>query len=560
MLILISAAFCHRASVSFTSLSSECEILGVDLFLPNAAPFSVINAYFPSGVTSIRPLDAALASCKPHCVLAGDFNSHHISWGSRTDACGRRLWEWIGDNNLSCHNSGATTCVRGQSRSAVDLTLSTPGLVTDWDTVPDATNSDHVPVLFEVVCSDRTPNRRVQSFVNMTRFGKELRTALPSLTHVNEDRVATEVLNLITETAVRSKFTVSSVRDGPCTFWWIDECTREYRRRNAAWKRLLRNQCPANWSNFKFIRAIFKRTIAKAKEQYKLDRFSLLSDPRRKSTLFKLLRSWKVAPPDQNADSAINSPDETQDFLNRIALGLHTRFTSVVPPILTGCGQDDFEEVTMEDLHKALRLAPDAAPGPDNITVRMLKLLFSESPACLLHVVNHSLRHSWVPPEWRLAQIVPLLKKQGLGSTIDNIRPIALTSNLVKLIERILLTRIENILESHNILSPKQIGFRPGCSIWSAHIELESRIHLARSRREVAVLVTLDVAKAYDSVEYQILSNSIKRHPFPKYIISWIISFLTNRNFFLFTARSVLPSIQSNPRCSSGLCFVSSAI
>lgn len=81
LLTLVSTAFCHKASISFTLSSSELEILGVDICLPNYILYTVTYAYFPSGVASTKPLDAALASCKPHSVLVGDFNSLNVSWG-----------------------------------------------------------------------------------------------------------------------------------------------------------------------------------------------------------------------------------------------------------------------------------------------------------------------------------------------------------------------------------------------------------------------------------------------------------------------------------------------
>lgn len=92
------------------------------------------------------------------------------------------------------------------------------------------------------------------------------------------------------------------------------------------------------------------------------------------------------------------------------------------------------------------------------------------------------------------------LKNYSAGYTPVNIRPIALTSNLVKLIERILYARLMKLVEDKEVFSRFQIGFRPGCSIWHAHVDLESRIKLARRHRQIAALVTLDISKAYDSV------------------------------------------------------------
>lgn len=148
-------------------------------------------------------------------------------------------------------------------------------------------------------------------------------------------------------------------------------------------------------------------------------------------------------------------------------------------------------------------------------------------------MVNISLKNAWILPEWRLAKILLFLKKPELGYTIDNIRPIALTSTLVKVIERVLLLRINKFLRTRNILNCRQIGFREGCSIWWAHIDLESRIHWARRNKQIAALVTLDISKAYDSVEYGILLDLLARYSFPEYITAWVAAFLENRVFLL---------------------------
>lgn len=121
------------------------------------------------------------------------------------------------------------------------------------------------------------------------------------------------------------------------------------------------------------------------------------------------------------------------DLLTEIASGLEKRFTSQLQlKFVKHSCVNDFIEVNMEELAHVIRLLPNSAPGPDGVTSEVLKILFDISPDALLNVVNHSLRNGWIPPDWRLAKIVPLLKKQGAGMQIDNIRPIALTSHVVK--------------------------------------------------------------------------------------------------------------------------------
>lgn len=174
---------------------------------------------------------------------------------------------------------------------------------------------------------------------------------------------------------------------------------------------------------------------------------------------------------------------------------------------------------------------PHAAPGVDGITSKIIKNLFKESPDDLLDVVNYSIQFS-IPSRWKLTKIIPILKNNGDGYTLDNSQPIALTSNLVKLIERILNFWLIKLVEDKDALSPFQIGFRTGCSIWHAHVDLESCIKLARRQRQIAALVTLDISKAYDSVEHEVLLNRLINLDFPKYITKWFSEFLTDREFY----------------------------
>lgn len=131
-----------------------------------------------------------------------------------------------------------------------------------------------------------------------------------------------------------------------------------------------------------------------------------------------------------------------------------------------------------------IRNLPFSAPGPDGITVHMIKILFDLSPCDLLNTINYSLNNAWKPYDWKVAKVIPIPKKQGAGYTIENIRPNSLTSNMVKLIERVLHCRITIWMMDNLILNPNQIGFRIGCSIWCAHADLESQIELARKRRQ----------------------------------------------------------------------------
>ena len=177
--------------------------------------------------------------------------------------------------------------------------------------------------------------------------------------------------------------------------------------------------------DYKYAAAVFKRTVATAKESHDSQRSEFLSKPGNRKPLFKFLRSKKVIPFPINIESVVSTPNELASFLENIAKGLENRFTTACSYLSRSLVKsDDFEEVTASELAQVVQILPNSAPGPDGITASVIKIIHKVSPQDLLEIVNHSVRNSWIPHDWRIPKIIPLLKKQGSGYTLDNIRPI----------------------------------------------------------------------------------------------------------------------------------------
>lgn len=121
LLTLVSTRFRHKAKIMLQLLSPEYEILVISLNLPSCRTFHIANIYYPSGVNATNSLDRVISISGNNVLLAGDFNSHHITWGLRTDSCGTQLWDWSQGNSLTCHNSGILSDIRGMSSSSLRL-------------------------------------------------------------------------------------------------------------------------------------------------------------------------------------------------------------------------------------------------------------------------------------------------------------------------------------------------------------------------------------------------------------------------------------------------------
>ena len=141
--------------------------------------------------------------------------------------------------------------------------------------------------------------------------------------------------------------------------------------------------------------------------------------------------------------------------------------------------------------------------------------------------LSYSLGH--YPSSWKHAHVFPVPKK-GDKSEPLNYRPIALTSILSKIMEAIINKQLLSFLESSELLSDHQYGFRHGRStgdllayvtnLWSTALDSfgESRI------------IALDIAKAFDRVWHKGRIAKLPSFGLSPHLIIWIESFLTGRS------------------------------
>ena len=99
----------------------------------------------------------------------------------------------------------------------------------------------------------------------------------------------------------------------------------------------------------------------------------------------------------------------------------------------------------------------------------------------LLDMLNDCLKHQQIPSVWRKAKVLALLKPGKYPESPKSYRPIALLCSLYKLLERMILTRLQCKIEHK--LTPQQAGYRPGKSCCSQvrnltqHIEDGFELH-----------------------------------------------------------------------------------
>lgn len=175
-----------------------------------------------------------------------------------------------------------------------------------------------------------------------------------------------------------------------------------------------------------------------------------------------------------------------------------------------------------------MSLATDKSPGCDEVPASFWKSLKDELLPIITELINDMIRTDTFPDELKKAVIVPIYKK-GNKSDPKNYRQISLLPALSKIFEKVLLTQMEDFLDKYNILDKLQFGFRKGKG---CHDAIALTLHKASNEIDSSngmILLSLDVASAFDNVSHEILLQKMEYLGFRGKSNNLLRSYLSNR-------------------------------
>ena len=189
-----------------------------------------------------------------------------------------------------------------------------------------------------------------------------------------------------------------------------------------------------------------------------------------------------------------------------------------------------FTPTTPIEIYKLIQNMDDTkASGPNSISTRVLKIIAPSASDILSNIINECLDIGSYPPCLKKASIKPLHKK---GSRLDvgNYRPISLLSNINKIFEKLLLSRIINFFNQNKILYEKQFGFRKGHNTKHAITALTELIRESLDNNGFAAGIFIDLKKAFDTVEHSILIHKLRHYGIRGKALDTLRSYLSNRS------------------------------
>ena len=568
-----------RHDIAFRTVSAyqrvdavgKLEALAVEIPLSPGGNFTIVNIYNPparglgaanSGIQSLRVPVAPF-------IVAGDFNAHSPLWD---DACqsadrwGEQLELWMDDNGVSSLNDGSGThvCRASGSEGAPDVSLAHNSAAAGciWSRL-SMSGSDHYPLLCEV---DVSPITLVES------GGKKLRWNLgagdwdgyrarmerkveecqlpPSATLSQKVTFVTDAILSAANTHVGS----IRVRQHGRT-WMTPELKLAIQRRNALGRRIADNRLA--W--LEACREVRLLTITAKKQSWHSYVERMCKDGSSSTTkVWGVIHSLSGKQPAPTAGNemlehrgrTLASGSRKADVFVQHYAGVSRHISSKdsrkldrkVREKLTlsrrlerdagvGVGPE-CADFTMDELRKALKAGKKkGAEGPDRIAPLFLRNLGDKALEYILGCFNQSWREGVCPQAWRDAIIIPLLKAGKPAGELASYRPIALTSCLGKVMERLVSNRLQHLAEVNGWFCQEQAGFRPQRSTEDQILRLTQSISdsLQSKPPRRSVLALLDFSKAYDKVWRSDLYDAMLKKGVPPRYVRWVKGFLTNR-------------------------------
>ena len=340
----------------------------------------------------------------------------------------------------------------------------------------------------------------------------------------------TSELHRILDTQVPSKFTSTRFSQP-----WINASIKAHsRRKKGAYKRARKSGKCKDWAKYKDIKKSMQKECRSTYNSFIKD--MLNEDDGKPKRFWSYIKSTRcdntgVAP--LMKDGILQSEASTKANL------LNDQFTSVftheegtnLPDLGTSphATIPDFS-INQEGVRKLLaNIKPHTACGPDNIPARLLKEASDELAPIFCLLFNATLHQGKIPRDWKTANVTPIFKK-GDKHKPENYRPISLTSIICKTIEHIIHSQIMHHLDTHDLLTEYQFGFRRGRSCESQLLVTIQDLATGLRDKQQIDAILLDFSKAFDRVPHERLLLKLHFYGIRGQLLSWIRDFLKGRS------------------------------
>lgn len=284
------------------------------------------------------------------------------------------------------------------------------------------------------------------------------------------------------------------------------------------------------------------RELKKTKRKYYFNKFNSVGDSR---GVWKILKKLLNKSKPKGSELALKIGNEMVTNAVDVSREFNEYFSSVADTIsqsIPVTNVDPLSYMRSTSFHESFFIHPSSSEEVvgvigflkrkgsrlDEISSFIYKHLSHIIAPLISHLFNESVASGLFPDALKQARVVPVFKK-GDRTQACNYRPISTISVLSKIFEYLILSRLQKFLNTNSILNACQFGFRPNLSTSDAVCEFLGNAYDSIDDKNFTVCVFLDFAKAFDTVNHQILLNKLYKYGIRGLSNDWFRSYLFDR-------------------------------
>jgi hypothetical protein len=194
------------------------------------------------------------------------------------------------------------------------------------------------------------------------------------------------------------------------------------------------------------------------------------------------------------------------------------------------------------------------APGIDGITGRIYLQTFNIFPRLITAIHNQCLKRGCFLKRWKIAKIIPTIKP-GKENSMDpsKYRPISLLNIGRKVLEKILINRINHHMYKHELLMGRQFGFTPQKSTTDAARKAKKFIEPVLEKSKLVIMTSLDLQGAFDTAWWPSIIQGLKDSGCPRNLYNFSKGYFSQRSAVMST-NSISIVRRVRKRCPQGSC------
>ena len=330
--------------------------------------------------------------------------------------------------------------------------------------------------------------------------------------------------------------------------WMTTGLLKSSKRKQKLYNAFLKKRNFNNEKKYKAYKKSFEKTKNMSKRNYYTDQFQKYQNNIKQTwnVIKEVIGKTKITGKSLPKMMIINNKEIFEEEV--IADEFNKYFTTVGPSLASAIPESSssfhsylnfnapsmtHNNLTTTEFNEAFNsLKRNKSPGIDQINSNILISNEKALQTPLMHICSLSLNTGIFPEQLKVAKITPIFKK-GEKYILGNYRPISILPVISKVLERIMYNRIYKHVTENNLLYHKQFGFQKNNSTSYAIIELINQIAESFDSKKFTLGVFIDLSKAFDTVDHDILLEKIKYYGIRNMPHMWLKNYLSNRKQYV---------------------------